>query len=80
MKYRAMPIFVMIFLFVFLAESAWSKGPVQFCASFEDESHYRLLLLDEQQPFSDLKPQPGKQAIPDSIDCEHRIERTHWGF
>ena len=73
MKYRAMPIFVMIFLFVFLAESAWSKGPVQFCASFEDESHYRLLLLDEQQPLSDLKPQPGKQAIPDSIDCEHHF-------
>ena len=36
-----------LLLCCFLVIQAFAKTPVQFCVSFEDEEHYRLLLLDE---------------------------------
>ena len=36
-----------LLLCCFWAITIFAKTPVQFCVSFEDEEHYRLLLLDE---------------------------------
>jgi hypothetical protein len=57
-----------ILLCCFLVIQAFAKTPVQFCVSFEDEEHYRLLLLDEIP--TDFTPSKKMESEPDSIFCD----------
>lgn len=61
--------FVAIIFFGLLANFAWGKSPIRFCASFEDAEHYRLLLLDDSASISKAKSE--KLYIPDSVYCEN---------
>ena len=58
---------IALLLCCFLAVSVSAKKPVQFCVSFEDEEHYRLLLVDESP--TDFTPAKKTGTIPDSIVC-----------
>jgi len=55
MTSRTVSMLGMIFLLGLVAEFAWGKGPVKFCASFEDRDHYRLLLVDELDSLPDIQ-------------------------
>ena len=57
-----------LLLCCFLVIQAFAKTPVQFCVSFEDEEHYRLLLLDEIP--TDFTPSKKIESAPDSIFCD----------
>jgi hypothetical protein len=56
-----------LLLCFFWVITSFAKTPVQFCVSFEDEDHYRLLLLDETP--TDFTPSKKIERAPDSISC-----------
>ena len=68
MRCRIAPVFG-AFLFGFLlAQHALAKGPIRFCASFEDKDHYRLLLVDTPKPIAGEAQDSSR--TPDSVYCE----------
>ena len=68
MRCRIAPVFGAFLFGCFLVQHALAKGPIRFCASFEDKDHYRLLLVDTPRPITD-KAQDSSR-IPDSVYCE----------
>ena len=68
MKCRIASVFGAFLIGCILAQNAFAKGPIQFCASFEDKNHYRLLLVDTPKPLADEKTTVTK--ISDSVYCE----------
>ena len=69
-----------LFLCCFWAVTVSAKKPVQFCISFEDEVHYRLLLVDESPTV--FTPAKKSENIPDSVFCNEPFwAYTFWpGF
>lgn len=59
---------IVLLLCCFWTIASFAKTPVQFCVSFEDEEHYRLLLLDEIP--TDFTPSKKIESAPDSIFCD----------
>lgn len=68
MKTSNTSIFAAALFLSILVGSIWGKAPIQFCASFEDENHYRLLLLDDSASVSTSSKESN---VPDSVYCEN---------
>lgn len=68
MRCRIAPVFGAFLFGCLLAQHALAKGPIRFCASFEDKDHYRLLLVDTPKPIAGEAPDSSR--TPDSVYCE----------
>lgn len=65
MKIHVIPI-LGITLLLALISCACAKGSIQFCASFEDENHYRLLMVNEPETLPDVST----KTAADSVYCD----------